>query len=245
MAITVSIETRKLSKQLRCPVGEEGSELGQTMYESNKNMISDTVRALRVGKKSRVLEIGPGNGEHVDEILKERFLVRYFGLDISQTMIRDAQNINTEFIEQRKATFELYDGRNIPFVHNFFDRILTINTIYFWEFPELFLDELYRVLKPGGTLVITFVDAKTMQGLSFADGSFELYDIPRMTKLISSSPFTDFDIRTKTEHVESKDGNMVDREYLVVRLEKKLKVLEKDEGKRQKQSLKKLKCHGH
>ncbi|MEL7271726.1 MAG: methyltransferase domain-containing protein [Bacteroidota bacterium] len=244
MSMYTSIEIPNLSQQLRCPKGSQGRELGRTMYDSNRNMIWTTISALRMGKKNRVLEIGPGSGQHISGILSTGPLVRYFGLDISETMVGEAQNINKEFIDARRAIFERYDGVNVPFVNSFFDRILSVNTIYFWESPERFLGELYRVLKPGGVLAITFVDASTMRDLPFVDGSFELFDIPRMTKLISSSQFMDFDIQTKTDQVKGKDDRTVDREYLVVSLKKKKRVLMENRDHIKKGRLKKMGCHG-
>ncbi|MEL6917170.1 MAG: class I SAM-dependent methyltransferase [Bacteroidota bacterium] len=245
MTTTLPIETPNLSEQLRCPKGKAGKELGQTMYDSNKNMIKEAICALKTVKKNRVLEIGPGNGKHLGEILGKGPDVRYFGLDISETMIEEAERINKEFIEGRKALFELYDGKSIPFVHNFFHRILTVNTIYFWDAPELFLTELYRVLQPGGIVVIAFVDANTMHGLPFVDDSFELYDISKIAKLVSNSQFSNIDIQTKAERVQSKDEQTVDRQYLVITLQKKKGILEKERDIVLKKSLKKMKCHGH
>ena len=245
MAIRVFTEPQDLSEQLRCPKGKMGKELGHIMWDSNKNMVERAISALKITKRNRILEIGPGNGQHLGEILGRGLDTRYFGLDISETMIAEAKQINKKFIEGRKALFELYDGKCIPFVHNFFDRILTVNTIYFWDTPELFLNELYRVLKPGGIIVITFVHANTMRSLPFVDDSFELYDIPRSTKLVSGSGFTNIDIQTKTERVQSKDGETVDREYLVISLQKKKVALEKEQDTLIKKSLRKRKCHGH
>lgn len=245
MAKNASIESRYLSEQLRCPKGEMGKELGQIMYDSNKNMVASSIAALKITKRNRILEIGPGNGQHLGELLGRGSDTRYFGLDISETMIAEAKQINKKFIEGRKALFELYNGRTIPFVHNFFDRILTVNTIYFWDAPKLFLNELHRVLKPGGTIVITFVDADTMRSLPFVDDSFELYDIPRSTKLVSGHGFAHIDIQTETERIPSKDGTTLDREYLVVTLQKKKEKLEKAQDILIKKSLKEIKCHGH
>src|SRR5690606_34045802 len=163
---------KNLSHQLRCPTGEEGRELAHTMFESNKGMIIDSIASLRIREKNRILELGPGNGAHLPLIFGQASGLKYFGLDISKDMAEEARMNNKSFIANNKVLFSHYDGENIPYVHNLFDRVLTVNTISFWEHPVTFLNELHRVLKPEGICVITFVDGNFMKKLPFVDGSF-------------------------------------------------------------------------
>lgn len=217
---------KSLSQQLQCPAGEEGRELAHAMFESNRGMIIDSIASLRIREKNRILELGPGNGAHLPLIFGQASGLKYFGLDISKDMAEEARMNNKGFIADNRALFSHYDGENIPYVHNLFDRILTVNTIYFWEHPVTFLTELHRVLKSGGTCVITFVEGKFMKNLPFVDGSFKLFDIPTFVKLVSDTPFKNVDVQTRFERVRSKSGEIVYREYLVATLQKAQKELE-------------------
>ena len=53
-----------------------------------------------------------------------------------------------------KARFLLYDGSNLPLEEESFDKVFSVNTIYFWEDPSHMLSELARVLRPEGRLVL-------------------------------------------------------------------------------------------
>lgn len=54
-----------------------------------------------------------------------------------------------------KKADKFYDGKHIPFGDSFFDSIVT-NQVFEHVFnPDEFLSEICRVLKPGGTLLIT------------------------------------------------------------------------------------------
>lgn len=216
---------KSLSQQLQCPTGDEGRELAQSMWESNKGMIIDSIASLRIKEKNRILELGPGNGAHLPLIFGQASGLKYFGLDISKDMEDEAKKNNEHFIADNRALFTHYAGENIPYVRNFFDRILTVNTIYFWERPVAFLNELHRVLKSGGTCVITFVEGNFMKNLPFVDTSFKLFNIPTFIKLVSETPFRNVDIQTKFERVKSKSGETVYREYLVATLQKAPKEL--------------------
>jgi ubiquinone/menaquinone biosynthesis C-methylase UbiE len=94
-----------------------------------------------------LLEIGMGNGFFVRNILEIDDTVSYTGLDFSVDMISESTRLNEEFIENGRAQFQLGEASNIPFPDNSFDKIFTINTIYFWEDPEKVLSEFKRVIE--------------------------------------------------------------------------------------------------
>ncbi len=67
--------------------------------------------------------------------LKQAKNIRFFGLEISKTMQQEAESINKNLLNQAHIEFQLYDGKTISFQDNSFDRIMTVNTVYFWENP--------------------------------------------------------------------------------------------------------------
>lgn len=215
-----ALDDSSLAAQLRCPHGGLGKDIGQLMYDRNKSMILESIDALKIKPKNRILEIGPGNGAHLDYLLDKADALRYFGLEISETMVLEATAFNASQVKERKALFQKYGGCKIEYVRHWFDRILTVNTIYFWEEPNDFLIELYRVLKPRGICVITFVSDEIMQKLPFVNDSFELYNLEKMKSLVLATPFELAFFRKKSEHVKSKNGEMVTRVYIITILKK-------------------------
>ncbi|GAA3516311.1 class I SAM-dependent methyltransferase [Aquimarina addita] len=216
-----AIDLDKLALQLKCPVGNEGKVLGKLMNASNKGMITNSLLAMSVKNKHRILEIGPGNGEHLTDIMRLANGLRYFGFEISKTMTEEAVRINKKYVKSGRALFQHYNGNKIPYVLNFFDRIITVNTIYFWEKPDVFLKEINRVLKPKGHFVLTFVDKKCMEGLPFVNSVFSLFNIDKVSQLAMDSGFEIIDIKTKTEYVRSKTDDLVHRKYTIMTLGKK------------------------
>lgn len=85
-----------------------------------------------------VLELGHGNCEYLPYILKKEKELIYSSLEISKTMQLLSQNTFTDFVTLRVAKFDLYNGKNIPYAKNSFDRIFTVNTIYFLGNPKFF-----------------------------------------------------------------------------------------------------------
>jgi ubiquinone/menaquinone biosynthesis C-methylase UbiE len=48
----------------------------------------------------------------------------------------------------------------LPFADQQFDKLISIHTLYFWPHPDRAIAEIFRVLKPGGTLALTFSPGK-------------------------------------------------------------------------------------
>ncbi|MEM9363000.1 MAG: class I SAM-dependent methyltransferase [Bacteroidota bacterium] len=215
-----SFKLLSLLQKFRSAEGVLGKDLGHLLYDGNKSMFQDSLDLLDIQKKNRILEIWPGHCAHLPQVMKQASGLRYFGLDISQTMIENAKKINGISVSGRKALFRSHDGVNIPYVNEFFDRIVTINTIYLWQQPKRFLNELYRVLKPEGICVITFVNANSMRGLNVQNDAFNLFDIPKFLQLVSETPFKHIDIQTRNEITTTEKGKSKNREFLVATLMK-------------------------
>ncbi len=213
-------EVRALAAQLRSPEGTEGLDLGQKMHETNINMTMSAVKALDPADGDRILEIGHGNARHVKQVLGIAENLQYTGLDISETMYEEARQTNASFIEENRASFHLYQGETFPFPDTYFHKIMTVNTIYFWEAPLSILKETHRVLKPGGLISIGFVEKSFMKTLPFAQYGFQLYDTEDVKMLAGQSKLQVADIETQTEQVESKDGSEVDRIFTTITLKK-------------------------
>lgn len=219
MAMTEK-ELKAIASQLSCPSGDFGLEMAKKMNQSNLGMILNTVESLKLEKENHVLELGHGNASHLDEILKQAINISYFGLEISESMKVESEKLNKIFVKNNQSKFSLYDGNTIPFLDNYFDKIMSVNTIYFWEKPLFLLAEIYRVLKEDGVCSITFANMNFMKTLPFVDSRFELYDANRMKILVCEIPFRSIEVIDKIEVVESKTGDTVNREYTIVKFTK-------------------------
>lgn len=206
---------QKLAAQLSCPQNNEGIDVANMMHDSNIGMTKKTIAALNITKGDLILEIGHGNCKHLSEILSEAENTSYYGLEISELMQKQAAENNITATQGNQASFHLYDGNKIPFSNNTFHKILTVNTIYFWEDAEAFIKEIYRVLKPGGRFAIGFADKDFMESLPFTAYGFDLYSKERAYALAEIAGFNVIDISSYTEKIRSKAGDEVERLFYV------------------------------
>ncbi len=210
----------RIEQQLSHPEGESGILIGDNMYESNFGMIGHAICELELENNQSILEIGHGNCKHLPLILKQTKNVLFYGLEISKTMKNEAEQNNAGYVASGQAEFKLYDGEMIPHPQNRFDKIMTVNTVYFWTKPVSLLKEIYRVLKPEGTVIIAFAEKSFMQNLPFVQSKFKLYDKEAINQLVNQTSFNIDSYHTYTEQVRSKTGDMVEREFSVVNLQK-------------------------
>ena len=210
-------ELEEIEKQLRCPTGENGVEIANNMNVSNLSMTLASIELLKLKRNERILEIGHGNCGHLKFILEEAPELSYVGLEISETMQKEAKRINAK----RRADFLLYDGHTLPFDENSFNKIISVNTIYFWNDAIGFLKEIERVLQVGGVFILTFALKSFMQKLPFVKSEFKLYNELELKELISSSNLEIDTITHKKERAQSKSGEIVNREFLIANIIKR------------------------
>lgn len=98
----------------------------------------------------KVLDLGCGNGR-LFSVLKEKG-IDYIGVDNSEGLIAEAKK------KFPKTRFEIQDLLNLSFSENTFDKIYCIATLHHIPSNELrlkALEEMKRVLRPGGILILT------------------------------------------------------------------------------------------
>lgn len=213
------VDVLELEKQLQCPEGEEGIEVAKIMNETNFSMTLCSIKKLGINSGDFILEIGHGNCGHLDKIFEYGGRnVSYFGIEVSKTMKNEAEKSNRLRIINQSASFYIYDGKKIPFAEDSFDKVMTVNTIYFWGNPIDFLIEIGRVVREGGALAITFVEEQSMKKLPFVRERFRLYSKTKLRLLISKTDWQLVDFTDKYEKVKSKTGELVERHFMVAKL---------------------------
>ncbi|PKK37246.1 hypothetical protein BWI96_07830 [Siphonobacter sp. SORGH_AS_0500] len=207
---------KELARQLSCPDGEEGIKTGEHMNINNAFMTSLTIDSLELLPGQNVLEIGPGNGRHVNYLLEKYPHVTYRGVDISETMVSEARRL----VRSNQAHFQLIDGEKLPFADASFDALYTVNTLYFWKEPLAYAQEMARCLKPGGTLLLAFAVKEFMEHLPFTQHGFELYEEETAVELLQEAGFQIVTTNQQTEEILSNAGHPVVRTFVLITAQK-------------------------
>ena len=105
--------------------------------------------------KGLALEIGPGPGYLGLEWLKNTQGTTLKGLDISADMISVAERNAEEYGLSKRVEYLHSSGDRMPFEDEKFDAVFTNGSLHEWSDPKNTLNEIWRVLKKGGSVFIS------------------------------------------------------------------------------------------
>ncbi len=207
---------QQMAAQLCQPNGEAGVQTGEWMNRGNVHINADTLDILHAVANDNILEIGMGNGFFVKDILQKNPSIKYTGCDFSDVMVAEAKKLNAEWIDKGQARFVFADVANMPFQDGSFNKIFTVNTIYFWEDAIAILAELKRVLQKNGTLIISLRPKHLMENYPFTKYGFTLFTKATVVQLLTTNGFTFVQAIEKKESDFELNGTIIKMESLIV-----------------------------
>lgn len=211
---------KDMAAQLRKPEGDNASKTGDMMSKGNMHIIHDTFKALNAHAKDNILEIGMGNGFYVKDILERSDDILYTGCDYAELMVQESEKLNANWISNGRAKFIHSDITSLPFQSEVFDKIFTINTIYFWDNETAALNEIKRVLKPHGRFIIGFRPRHQTEKYPFTQYGFNQFSKKDVESLLTDNGFSIVDIFENHEPPFELNGLIMETENVVVHAKK-------------------------
>ena len=138
----------------RKPVGFGGKVMVSMMNLGHTPVATWGLEFLRLSPDAKVLDCGCGGGSNIKRLLKScpRGIVK--GIDYSPVSVEKARKVNHAAIAEGRCSVLQGSVADMIFADASFDAVTAFETVYFWPaLPQCF-QEVYRVLKPGGTFLI-------------------------------------------------------------------------------------------
>lgn len=134
------------------PLGsKEYFEYYDNLREANESLeFSYRLHEYKQFADRRVLDVGCGNGYVLAKYAQEGADVH--GVDISPTAV-DLCFRRFELLGL-KGNFQEANAEDLPFESNFFDCVCSMGVLHHVPNPEMAVHEIFRVLKPGGRLIV-------------------------------------------------------------------------------------------
>jgi len=121
--------------------------LNHFLFEPSHAMLLKELRALPPG---RLLDIGCGTGELAERLARRGW--KAVGLDLCERMLHQASfklNGNAGSVH-----LTVGDSEHLPFAPGTFDAVTCANSFHHYPHQEAVVREMYRVLRPGGHLLL-------------------------------------------------------------------------------------------
>lgn len=188
-------EEKHQMSQYAKPTGFFGKLFARGMAWGHRDFYENTAKVLNLQYDDTYLEIGFGSGLFIKQYVSH--VARIAGIDYSEDMVKLASSLNKHLVESGKAEFKQGDVSTLPWKNNEFSVVVGIETFFFWLEPETSLKEIFRVLAPGGRLVLEMPYNKD-DGLDHTQHiqkmKLKLYSGQEMKKLLKESGFSDIAI---------------------------------------------------
>lgn len=147
-----------LLRQCGKPTGWFGRLMLQRMNRSHSELTRWGLTHVEIQGRDTILDVGCGGGRTVGRLASIASEGRVVGVDYSGESIAVSRRTNRHLIDEGRVVVLRAAVSNLPFRDATFDLVTAVETHYYW--PDLHADmqEIRRVLRPGGALAV-FVEA--------------------------------------------------------------------------------------
>lgn len=143
-----------------------------------------------------MLDIGCGGGATLKRLLERSRDGRAYGIDISEESVAKSREVNAE--ELGKRVFVCQGSvESLPYGDQEFDLVTAVETIYFWPNLPHCLQEVRRVLKPGGRFVVMIEVADADSVWTKVVDGMTAYSPEQLKELLEDAGFTQTEIHRK------------------------------------------------
>ncbi|MBR0613792.1 methyltransferase domain-containing protein [Bacillus safensis] len=182
-----------IGKQMREPKGLFSKWVARYMEKNHHNINEWTIQLLNIQENDRILEIGTGRGITLSKVAEKLDRGKVYGVDASRHMIKYAKRKHKKLTEQDKAVITLGKAEQLPFEDRSFNKLFTVQTIYYLKDIEQVMKEVYRVLQVDGEVFLSFQKQELINEQKRST-SFSSYSEEEISRLFSAYHFREVSV---------------------------------------------------
>lgn len=164
--------------QARKPTKWVGRFFLRAMNEGHAALTDWGLSHVAVERDFTILDVGCGGGRLIEQLAAIAPEGQVFGVDCAEGSLAASRGRNDPLIRAGRVVIQNASVSHLPFPDNKFDLVTAVETQYYWPNLAEDMQEILRVLRPGGKLIVI---AETYKG-----GRFDKLKWPVMWLLRSS-----------------------------------------------------------
>lgn len=141
-------------EQFGNPHGEDGRKVLEAMNDHHVPLWDWCLSKMPKGMDGSVLDIGCGGGGFINRMSERYPFAMFFGVDISEDALGMTLDTNREMSDEGGLELHLASVDDLPFEEGSFDLVTAMETYFFWPDLGKALEEVSRIVSPGGVFVI-------------------------------------------------------------------------------------------
>lgn len=178
------------------PEGSLGRAMLCFMNYTHAPLTNWGLKLVNVQDGWTMLDVGCGGGFTIRRLLKRSKDAQVYGIDISEESVTKARQVNAEVLDKQVYVTQ-GSAEQLPYNDEMFDVVTAVETVYFWPNLPDCLQEVRRVLKPGGkfAIMVEVVDSDS-KWTSIVDG-MTAYTPEQLKTLLDDAGFIQTEIHRK------------------------------------------------
>ena len=189
--------------QVRKPSSTFGRVMTSVMNESHSKMTDWGLQHVAIEKQFTILDVGCGGGRTIRKHAAAASEGMIYGVDYATGSVEASRAENRDAIAKGRVEIERASVSQLPFPDKKFDLVSAIETIYYWPDPVKDLQEILRVLKPGGRVIViceTYVGGRwsTVKGPAMKLIGARNFSVDEYRQLLTSAGYIEVQINVES-----------------------------------------------
>jgi ubiquinone/menaquinone biosynthesis C-methylase UbiE len=109
---------------------------------------------ISIENHGTILDVGCGGGRTVSKLAAISTQGKVYGIDYSDESVAATKRTNAQWIDLGRVEIRYGSVSQLPFPDSAFDLFTAVETHFWWTNLPGDMREVFRVLKPGGTLIV-------------------------------------------------------------------------------------------
>ena len=192
--------------QCQKPTGWLGRFTLWRMNASHSKLTDWGLAHITIEKHHMILDVGCGGGRTVSKLAVIATQGKVYGVDYSEESVAATKRTNARWMDVGRVEVHHGSVSQLPFSDGMFDLVTAVETHFWWPSLPAGMREIFRVLKPGGKLILIaeiYKGANTMAAKlaeKYASRtSMTLLSVDEHRELFAHAGYSDVQVTAETD----------------------------------------------